>query len=67
MKVIIDKNFTCDSDMTQEDLDTIIKTLEEMTPEELDFNSTPVDLEKIKEEDSELYKLLTEDVTYERN
>jgi len=59
MKVVLDKNFTCDNDLTQEDLDGIIEEMSNMSEEELDATSTPVDLEKLKEEDPELYQLLT--------
>ena len=61
MKVKLDPNFTCDDSMTQEELDDLIETLSNMTMEELEKGSIPIDMQELKEEDPELYEALTKE------
>ena len=65
-KVIIDKNTVLPADMTQEDLDDLLKLMQELADSgKLEEMSIPLDMEELKEREPELYNSImqTDEVT----
>jgi len=59
VQVKIAKNAVLDPDMTQEEMDDMLKALQDMVDNgTLDSESKPVDMDRIKDEDPALYDIL---------
>ncbi len=60
MDIIIDENTILPDDMTQKDLDDLLKLMTELAESgRLEEMSIPIDMEDLKEKEPELYKSLT--------